>query len=388
VLSAVQTTPRVWAEHEVELLHTIANQAANAIYNAQLFQQVVAEQRQNKAIIESGLNGMYVTDRTGRISMFNHAAVTMTGWRQQEAIGAQWEDIFADVNASTTPSLIQRVITTQRPINSISGRVIRQRHGAPIPILEAATPLLDENGAVTGVVGTIWDLTRERQAELERADLLEFFTHELRTPISNLVSIAQMLDSPRVEKANRAELLALIKKEGRRLRKFADDFLHRNGAFAPAEPVKLTRLNIKTIVNKTVQRFRADDHTHYFRIKSPRPLPLVWATREHVEHILDNLLENAVNYSPDDTRITISIETDPEYVTVAVHDQGKGIPVGEHELIFHRYYRAKNSRGRIAGHGLGLAIVRKMVTEMGGKIWVESRPHHGATFRFTLRRQK
>lgn len=387
VLGVIQHAPRRWSQHEIDLLYTIANQTTNAIYNAQLFQQVVEEQGQSKAILESCLNGLYVTDRDGRIINFNPAATQMTGWRHEDALNTEWQTIFADANGLDTESLIGKVVTTRQPVYPIAGRMIRQRFGAVIPILEAAAPLLDENGNVTRIIGTFWDLSRERQAELERAELLELFMHELRTPLTALGSAAELLEKEHLKKDLRAKLLKILKSESTRVRKFSHDFIQKQNAFAPLTPVDLNAVALMPIIYAITQRFQMDSHSHQFQVNASHPSPIALADHERVEHILGNLIENAVNYSPDQSLITISVTAGDENIEIAVQDQGKGIPLEEQELVFQRYYRAKNSSGRVPGYGLGLAMVRKMVAEMQGTVWVESRPGQGATFRFTLKRQ-
>ncbi|MBI5303051.1 MAG: PAS domain S-box protein [Chloroflexi bacterium] len=388
-LAVLRALPHPWSRKETDLLRTVANQVVNAIYNAQLFQKVLAEQRQTKAIFDSGLNGLYVTNARGYLTMFNDAAEHLTGWRRDEAIGQPWEKIFANADDSPDKSLVHQVIAARKNVYPRAGRTIQRRDGTRMPVLEAAAPLFDDKGSVLGIVGALWDLSREKQAELERANLMEVFAHQLSTPLTTLVNAAEMLERPSLKPAQRAVLLGILKNEGARLQTFARQFLGKKGAFASSAPVNLQALSLLPLVESAVQRYRTDNRQHRLRIKTTRPLPLVLADPERVEHVLANLLDNAVNYSPEGTPITIALRASDAHVEVAVTDQGIGIPLDEQELIFQRFYRVRQPTGeRVHGHGLGLAIVREMVTEMQGTVWVESRVGNGATFRFTLRRQK
>jgi two-component system phosphate regulon sensor histidine kinase PhoR len=225
---------------------------------------------------------------------------------------------------------------------------------------------------------------------MEREHFLTMFAHQLRSPLTALLSALQLLERRGLSKKRRDEMLALVKAEGTRLQKFTHQFLDMEGALAVSRSVQYETVSLLEVIEDLVRRFRVSNEGYDFVIQSPDPAPLVWADQQRIEHILSNLLDNAVIYSPNDTRVTVAVELlDEETVRVAVQDQGPGIPLAEQELVFERFYRAARSRQRrVYGHGLGLTIVREMVKEMGGTVWVESRENHGATFYFTLRRSR
>jgi PAS domain S-box-containing protein len=386
ILSAIQRTPRQWTPREIDLLGTIANQTANAMGNAELFQNVLNEQRQVKAIFDSALNGLYMTDAQGRITMFNHTAAQMTGWQVSQAIGKKWDEIFASAEKQTGESLVAQAVDLRGEVYSTPSRNIRRRDGKSIPVAEAAAPIFDEHQNITSIVGAFWDLTREKQAEIERERFLSMFTHQLSTPLTTLLNAGALLEQNKLPKPRRDEMIAIVRSETHRLQRFARQFLEMRGAFATRPPVVWQAVELFSLVEQVVQRFRADSRKHQFRIKSPNPTPRAFADRDRVEHVLSNLLDNAVNYSPDGTRIAVTLKQDTEFVQISIQDHGPGVSESEQELIFERFYRSQDlASGRVYGHGLGLSIAREMVLEMGGSIWVESTKGHGATFRFTLR---
>lgn len=390
-LSVLYKEPHAWSPTEIELLKTIANLTASALDNAHLFQTVLSEQRKVQAIFDSGLSGLFATDVEGFIVMFNRAAERITGWMQSDVLGKKWEDIFASpaAGAPVEPLINEALIRKQTAYVS-EGRFIQTRDARVIPVAKAVAPLFDEKGEVTGAVGAFWDLTREKQAEMEREHFLTMFAHQLRSPLTALLSAMQLLERRGLSKERRGEMLALVKSEGARLQKFTHQFLDMEGAFAVSGSVQYETVSLVDVIESMVRRFRASSEGHDFDIQSPQPPPLVWADQQRIEHILSNLLDNAVIYSPAGTRVTVIVELlNDETVQVAVQDQGPGISLAEQALVFERFYRAARSQQRrVYGHGLGLAIVREMVTEMGGTIWIESRENHGATFHFTLRRSQ
>jgi PAS domain S-box-containing protein len=385
VLAVGRAAPHVWQPREIELLQTIANQMANAIHNAVLFQNILSEQRKVQAIFDSGVSGLYATDAQGRIVMFNRAAERMTGWRLGEVQGKLWREIFDD-----TKPLIDKALEDKESVYAREGRELKTRDGRVIPVSEAAAPLYDEKGQVTGAVGAFWDLSREKAAELSRERFLLLVAHQLRTPLSALLGALQLLERPGISQKKRAELWQIVRNEGTRLKAFSDRFLDLETEIKSPRPLQLEALPLTPLVRQIVRQFAAEKPSHQFQVRACKPEPIVHADAWRVENVLHNLLDNAATYSPEGSLVMVSINLlNDGMVDVAVRDQGEGIPFEERERIFEPFYRASRSADlRTYGHGLGLSIVKGMVEEMGGRVWVGSEKAPGATFHFTLRRDQ
>lgn len=390
VLVAGYSQPHVWQPHEVELAQTVANQVAGAINSAQLYQNVSSEQRKVQAIFDSGLSGLFATDAEGHIVMFNHAAERITGWTLAEIRGRLWQEIFGDP-AHTPPvePLINDALLRKKTIFAQEGRSIRTQDSRIIPVAKAVAPLLDAKGNVTGAVGAFWDLTRERTTEMERQEMVRFAAHQLRSPLTALLSALQLYARPTLSADRRAEMWNIITEQGERLRRFASQFLDFEAVVVAERALHLEPTPLTAAIRSLVNQFRADPGKHTFVIKSLKPEPRVLADPDHLQHILRNLLDNAVNYSPRGSRITIAVRLAAEHtVEVIVKDQGPGIPLAEQAKIFVPFYRSPNMTSRsVYSHGLGLAITRRLVKEMQGEIWIVSQVGKGAEFHFTLRRQ-
>jgi len=243
---------------------------------------------------------------------------------------------------------------------------------------------------VIGAVGAFWDLSKEQRAEIEYENFLAMVTHQLRSPLTSVLSALELFERRNLAEERRAELWAIIKTEGNQLKKLADQFLEHQAAAKSALPVKLEPLSVAALVRQLVHQFQTAPSKRHFRIQAASPEPLVFADSDRVEHVLRNLLDNAVSYSPTGSRIIVRIKPqDENWVDVSVQDRGAGIPLAEQSHIFQPFYRVpQTSTRRIYGHGLGLALAKEMVDAMGGRIWVDSEPEHGATFHFTLRRAR
>jgi PAS domain S-box-containing protein len=389
MLAVVHSQPRAWTAQEQELLQTIANQVASAIDSAQLYQNTLTEQRKVQAIFDSGLSGLFATDAAGRIVMFNRAAERITGWTLAEVVGKSWKELLSDhAVANPVESLMEQALQHKQIAYAFEGRKMRTKDGREIPVAKATAPLLDEKENVIGAVGAFWDLSKEQRAEIEYENFLAMVAHQLRSPLTAVLSALELFERRNLSEDRRAELWTIIKTEGNQLKRLADQFLEHQAAAKSEQPIHLEPLSVVAIARRLVRQFQVAQSTHRFQLKPSRPYPMVSADSNGLEQVLRNLLDNAVSYSPAGSLVTLQIESqDEDWVDVAVQDQGAGIPAVEHHQIFQPFYRVpQTSARRVYGHGLGLALAKEMVDAMGGRIWVESEPEHGATFHFTLRK--
>lgn len=389
MLTIGHTHPHIWLQNEIDLLKTIANESANAIHNAQLYQNVLSEQRKVQAIFDSGISGLFATDAQGRIVMFNRAAERITGWTGNEIQGKKWEEIFADLSSPGLEPLINEALIRKRTAYMPDGRKIRTRFGTTIPVAKAVAPLVDENDRVTGAVGAFWDLSREKEAEMDYARFLSEVAHQLRNPLTTVISGLELLEKPRISSKNKAETRSLVRSQAERLKTFSQQFLEHQKAVYSPQPVECEELCLYEIVDHVVAQFRITFPRYSFQLHCADDTLKVSADRFCADNILRNLLDNAVTYSPEGSTVTISIGCveNGSKVDVAVQDRGYGIPLSQQEHIFEPFYRASHTTERRQyGHGLGLFIARQMARQMGAAIEFESQENEGSTFHLILRR--
>lgn len=387
-LSIVHSQPRYWLPREYNLLRTMANHVANALDNAQLYQNALAEKRKVQAIFDSGLSGLFVTDAQGRVTMFNRAAERITGWTFEEVEGKDWEAYFSDrVAGNAVPSLLGQALQEKKTLFAFEGRRLRTKDGRIIPVARAAAPLLDEKDNVIGAVGAFWDLSKELRAEIEYKNFLAMMAHQIRTPLTAMLTALDLLERRKLSRAHRTAVWKTLKAEGENLQRLANQFLAYQRVMQGAPKVQLQSLTLLPLVREIVSKFRLRHPEFRFHTRYADE-PTVYADEQYVTHILQNLLDNAVAYSSSHTSIYIRVQPfDSEWIVVAVQDFGVGIPLSEQQYLFQPFYRVpQTSTRRVYGHGLGLSIVKEMVEAMGGKVWVESDRGKGATFSFTLRR--
>ena len=389
ILGVGDAEPRQWSPREIGLLQTIANQVATGMDNAQLFQNMSNEKRKVQAIFDSGLSGLYATDAAGRIVMFNRAAERITGWTLDEVRGKNWAEWLSDRAAGNpVEPLLDEALLRKKTAYAFEGRRMRTRDGRIIPAAKAVAPLLDEKEDVIGAVGAFWDLSKEQRAEIEYENFLAMVAHQLRSPLTAVLSALELVERRNLSEEHRTELWAIVKEGGNQLKRLADQFLEHQAAVKSTLPLKSETLSVVNLARRLVRQFQTDKSQHRFRVQSSSPEPLAFADSNRVENVLRNLLDNAVSYSPAGSLIIVRIKRqEEEWIDVSVQDLGAGIPPAEQIHLFQPFYRVPQTSGRrVYGHGLGLALAKEAVTAMGGRIWVESEPEHGATFHFTLRR--
>jgi len=235
----------------------------------------------------------------------------------------------------------------------------------------------------------IRDITREREQEEQRSTFISVISHELQTPIaiikgyaSTLARTDAMLDS----EALHLRLLA-VEEEADRLNKLVGNLLYASRIQAGGLQMEITPLELPPLIEGVVRRLQAKSPDISVTLDIPPNLPTVMADRDRIEEVLQNLLDNAIKYSPQRRVVTVTSRATGDEVIVSVSDTGIGISLRDQEEIFTRFRRIGNQLTRTTpGTGLGLYICHAIVEAHGGHIWVESALHEGSTFSFSLPR--
>ncbi|HLY28635.1 MAG TPA: ATP-binding protein [Aggregatilineales bacterium] len=381
------------------LLQSFADQAAIAVHNAQLYQSVNQEQQRLAAILDHSADGVMILDEGQRILRFNKALGRMLGWPPAEAIGQShgvvihWEHVdqgqsLEDALAAGWP----RPWRDDEPPDSlyVEGDVLRP-DGSRISLGITYAPLLDEQGALNNVIASVRDITHFRQAEEMKSTFISVVSHELKTPVALIKGYAGTLrrkdarwDSETIQRS-----LEVIEDEADRLGELIENLLA--ASKLQADGMRLTNIgdvNLATIAAHSVERFQTQTPIHKLVLDFPPDFPSVPGDEMRLRQVIDNLLGNAIKYSPKGGEVRISGAFDDRSVTLSVTDHGVGLAPDEQERIFERFYRVDGALSRkTQGTGLGLYLARAVIEAHGGQISVESQPGVGSTFSFTLPRE-
>jgi len=240
----------------------------------------------------------------------------------------------------------------------------------------------------SGAVIVLHDITDLRKLERVRRDFVANVSHEFKTPLTAIQGFAETLlagamDDPQ----NRVRFLQIILDHSRRLARLTDDLLELSRMDADRVDLEVDRLSVSQFVQScidTTQRSAAEKNLRV-SVNLKTSLPDIAADRRRLAEVLQNLLDNAVQYTPSGGRITVSASSDGEEVEFTVSDTGIGIPKVDQPRIFERFYSVDVARSReVGGTGLGLSIAKHLVEAHGGRIWVESEVGQGSQFHFTV----
>ncbi len=377
--------------NDQQVLSSFADQAAIAVRNAQLYEEITAEKKRLDAIIEHSADGVMILDAERRIQVINRALCAMTGWPAEDAIGRPCYQVFSLQNAQGF-DLCQAggppVDLPQEGSLYVEGDLERPG-GTRITVGVTYTPLYDDKGRLVNIIANVHDISRYREAEEMKSTFISAISHELKTPVSLIKGYAGTLrrDDANWDKETVRESLAVIEEESDRLNMLINNLLDASRIQAGVLKLELGDLNLPKLATKVVEGFRVQSPKHQFRLDFPDDFPTVLADEERIREVLSNLLSNAVKYSPDGGTVRVGGWADDMNVTVYVADQGIGIPPAEQDRLFQRFYRVDSGlRRKTQGAGLGLFLCKAIVEAHGGRIWVRSEEGKGTTFFFTLPR--
>jgi len=264
--------------------------------------------------------------------------------------------------------------------------LIERRQGSAVPALISAAPVRSESGAKLGAVVIYQDITALKQLQHLRQDFLAMVAHDLRTPLQSVLMQVELLirRSHGVAAQVPVTTLESMKRSGQQVERLVGDLLDASRIDAHGVTLDLAPVRLPDLVASLISRIEGTLGTHAISVEVTGSPPPVTADARRVEQVVTNLLENASKYSADGTPIRVVVAPSGRGATLAVLDQGPGIPPEELPRLFDRYFQAQRARAKRRGLGLGLFIAKGLVEAHGGSIAAESTPGVGSTFRVWL----
>jgi two-component system phosphate regulon sensor histidine kinase PhoR len=372
-----------------ELLTAIGNQIGIAIANAQLIEDAERRRATLDSVMNSLVDGLVLVDRSGRIVYLNPCAKQILDLPARTLLGQTLDEMERDIAAHVSqPEQVLAELRSAAAEPEGTPTVELTLTSSPARTLEARFfSIGDTGGGSLGMGLLLRDITREKELDEMKSQLLSTVSHELRTPLASIKGFATTLLREDVEwdDASRHEFLSIIDKESDRLSELIGNLLDMSRIEAGTLRMEPEPTDLRPITEETATGFRMMTHDHEFYLRLPPFLPLAMADPRRTRQVLRNLVENAVKYSPEGGPITIRAQVKAGTIQISVADQGIGIDPKQLDSIFDRFYQVDSASTRkVGGSGLGLSICRAIVEAHHGEIWVESQPGAGSTFYFTL----
>jgi PAS domain S-box-containing protein len=375
VLAVYGREPRNWREEEVEAIAALAGNASASLSNAELYQRVVLERERSVAILGNVADGIVAVDREGNVVLWNAAAEEITGVPASEALGRAPSDV------------LQRSLDPDETSEEGRGLIQIPRGGEEIWLSVTEAVMRDPAGAVAGRIYAFRDVSSDRLVEQLKSGFVSTVSHELRAPLTSIYGFAETLlrEDVAFGEDERRTFLSYIASEAERLTGIVDALLSVARLEAGDLQVQLAPTDLRDVVTDVVSSVQREVvNGRRFVIDVPEEPLAASADRDKVRQILTNLVDNAVKFSPHGGTVTVAARRTPDAVQVRVADEGSGVPTGEQERIFRKFYRADAAGPNAGGTGLGLFIARGLATAMGGRVWVDPEAAGGASFVFEL----
>lgn len=390
VIYIFRTSEGSFGRNEVQLLQSFADQAAIAVQNARLYEQVSTEKLRLHAILRHSADGIIILGADQVVESINLAFARMSGWQEVSAPGAHHDSLIQWMRREPGMDLGE-AIAGGWPLDEQSTLYVEgdlcHLDGSSVSVGITYAPLFDAEGRLRNIVASVRDISKFRAAEEAKSTFISVVSHELKTPVSLIKGYASTLrrDDAQWDQGTVKNGLQVIEEEADRLAGLIENLLDATRLQAGTLKIHMVPVALDKLARRLAEKFRTQSAVHIIEAAFPANFPAVPGDEQRLTQVLSNLLSNAIKYSPAGGQITMAGKVSSGQVEISVSDEGVGFSPAQGERLFDRFYRVDNALTReTQGAGLGLYIVRSIIEAHGGRIWAESQPGRGATFHFTL----
>jgi len=390
VIFIFRNYPDMFTPNDRVLLQSFADQAAIAVFNAQLYGQVSYEKQRLDALLDSAADGILILNANLEVERCNMAFEKLYGLTREEIVGKLHDEIIRWKKEPQGTTLEESVADgwplTPHATLYVEGDIERQLP-PHLPVGITYAPLLADENKLRNVFVSVRDITHFRNADEIKATFISIVSHELRTPVALIKGYASTLrrDDARWDKHTISDSLQVIEEEADRLSKMIDDLLDASRLQAGGLSLNQADVAIPSLGRRVVDRFAAQSPKHHLVTEFPENFPVIIGDETRIEQVISNLVSNALKYAPKG-EIKISGTVRPEQVVICVSDEGSGIEAKDLPHIFDRFYRSTNAVKQTKGAGLGLYLAKAIVEAHGGRIWADAGASAGARICFSLPR--
>ncbi|WPK13059.1 cell wall metabolism sensor histidine kinase WalK [Lysinibacillus louembei] len=367
---------RVYGTDEIGQLAIAFNHLTNRLQEAQSTTE--AERRKLATVLSNMTDGVIATDRKGKVILINEPALNLLHVTREAMMNRPIASALGlDQNYS-----FEDLIHMKEPLN-----LNFSTQEAPYILRANFSVIQKETGFVNGLITVLHDITEQEKIDMERREFVSNVSHELRTPLTTMRSYLEALADGAWRDENIApSFLNVTQTETERMIRLVNDLLQLSRMDSQDYDLNKELVEFNKFLNRIIDRFEMSKSQNVTFVRLlPKTSYFVEIDTDKLTQVIDNIISNALKYSPDGGNIRFGFTSNDNMLTVMISDDGMGIPKENLTRIFERFYRVDRARARsMGGTGLGLAIAKDMIAAHGGKIWAESEEGKGTTIFFTL----
>ena len=382
---------RTFRPQNLEVLSTIASQAAVAVEKARLYSRTLDDKTKVETILGALRDGLVLTDSAGTVVDVNPVAermLSLDGTPRRLDLGTALARVATNNDLGHLG--LEEAVSSVLEGRTVFGEMTLAGE-APMNVQAHFMPLRDQVGKVSGSVLFLHDITELKRLDEMKSNFVSNVSHELRTPLTSISGFVSLLLAGRAGHLapNQSKYLEVVKQQANNLTKMIEDLLDLSRLQASGRRISSESCDIHDLVAAAVSQVgkAALAVDVEIRVTLRDDLPPVDADPARLTQVLNNIVENAVKFTPPGGMVEVTAMSQGPMVQVQVSDTGSGISPSALPHIFDRFFQAHASEvSEAAGFGLGLAISREILEIHGGRIWAESDPGRGSTFYFTVPR--
>ncbi|AXT15531.1 Two-component sensor kinase SA14-24 [Streptococcus thermophilus] len=347
-------------------------------------ENLIQEKNRLSSVLSYMSDGVIATNRLGQITMINSTAQRLLNLDRETATQMSILDILDGENPYTYSELLSKTPEIHLSRRDANDEFVTLRVNFAL--------IRKESGFISGLVAVLHDATEQEKEERERRLFVSNVSHELRTPLTSVKSYLEALDDGALNEEIAPNFIKVSLDETNRMMRMISDLLALSRIDNKSTQLNVEMTNFTAFMTYILNRFgqiksQETNPGRSYEIIRDYPVNSIWVEidTDKMTQVVDNILNNAIKYSPDGGQITVSMKTTDTQLIVSISDQGLGIPKKDLPLIFDRFYRVDKARSRAqGGTGLGLSIAKEIVKQHNGFIWAKSEYGKGSTFTIVL----
>ncbi|MDQ0163290.1 cell wall metabolism sensor histidine kinase WalK [Aeribacillus alveayuensis] len=367
---------KIYGEDEIGQLATTFNHLTEELEEAQ--ETTEGERRKLASVIAHMTDGVIATDAKGHVILVNTPAIDMLNVSRETALETSLVDLLQLEDEYSFEDLVHQQEPLILDVNTKERSYI---------LRISFSPIQKEEGPINGLIAVVYDITEQERIEQERREFVANVSHELRTPLTTMRSYLEALaEGAWKDETIAPKFLQVTQNETERMIRLVNDLLQLSKLDSKDYRFNKDWINFTDYFHKIIDRFELSKKQNVTFIRNlPNKDFYVEVDSDKITQVLDNIISNALKYSPEGGKITFTATEKEGFIEISVKDEGMGVPKKSLSKIFERFYRVDKARSRqMGGTGLGLAIAKEIVEAHNGKIWAESEEGKGTTIFFTL----